>query len=154
VEGPFGSSHLRERHRGPIVAVAGGSGLAPVKAIVEAALAREMPQPILVYYGARDERDVYLEERFRSLAAAHPRLRFTVVLSEPSAPTARRTGLVSEALASDFDDFDGCKAYVAGPPVMVEAVTTVLLNRDIRAEDIHADAFYTEAEKAARNSRP
>ncbi len=149
VEGPFGSSYLRERHRGPILAIAGGSGLAPIKSIVETALAKGLPQPIYLYFGVRDERDLYLEDQFVTLAATHPRLRFIPVLSDPTGPTERRTGLVSAAVARDFDDLDGCKAYVAGPPAMVEATVAVLDTRDMRAEDIHADAFYTEAEKAA-----
>lgn len=149
VEGPFGACWLRESHRGPIIAIAGGSGLAPIKSIVETALARELPQPIYLYAGFRDERDVYLEEHLRSLAASHPRLAVTIVLSEPTGPTERRVGRVSDAVGADFDDLDGCKAYLAGPPVMVEAAVEMLEMRDMRPEDIHADAFYTEAEKSA-----
>ena len=149
VEGPFGSSYLRERHRGPIIAIAGGSGLAPIKSIVETALAKALPQPIHLYFGVRDERDLYLEEHFRALAGRHPTLTFVPVLSDPSGATDRRTGFVHAAVAHDFGDLDGCKAYLAGPPVMVEAATRMLVTRDTRREDIHADAFYTEAEKAA-----
>ncbi len=151
VEGPYGAAYLREAHRGPILAIAGGSGLAPVKAILETALEKDMPQPMFLYFGVRGERDVYLEEEFARLAAAHERLRVQVVLSDPEGETDRRTGFVHEAVAADFDDLDGCKAYLAGPPVMVEAATEMLEIRDMRPEDIHADAFYTEAEKAALN---
>jgi naphthalene 1,2-dioxygenase ferredoxin reductase component len=150
VEGPYGASWLREKHAGPIIAVAGGSGLAPIKAIVETALSSGMRQPIHVYFGARDERDIYLERDFRALAAAHPNFRFTPVLSEPSAPTARRRGLVHEAACADLDTVAGAKAYVAGAPAMVEAATRLLIDvKGMRAEDIHADAFYSEAEKRA-----
>lgn len=151
VEGPYGAAYLREAHRGPILAIAGGSGLAPIKAIVETALAKDMPQPMFLYFGVRGERDVYLEEEFQRLAGAHERLRVQIVLSEPEGGTDRRTGFVHDAVAADFDDLDGCKAYLAGPPVMVEAATEMLEIRDMRPEDIHADAFYTEAEKAALN---
>lgn len=148
VEGPFGTSHLRERHTGPILAIAGGSGLAPIKSIVETALSLGMRQPIHLYFGARDERDVYLEDHFRDLAARHANLSFVPVLSEPSGPTPRRTGFVTEAVMADIPEFDGWKAYLAGPPPMVEAAVELLGRRGIRREDIHADAFYTEAEKA------
>src|SRR5579885_2865654 len=73
LEGPFGSAHLREHHTGPILAIAGGSGLAPVKSIVETALHRGARQPIHLYFGVRDERDLYLDEHFTALAAAHRR---------------------------------------------------------------------------------
>ena len=147
VEGPFGASYLREAHRGPIVAVAGGSGLAPIKSIVERALAKQMPQHIYFYFGVRSERDIYMEDHFKALAKQHPTLHFVPVLSEGDG-MERRCGLVHEAVAADFDEFDGCKAYLAGPPVMVEAATRLLEQRGMRRIDIHADAFYTAAEMA------
>ncbi len=147
VEGPNGIAHLKEAHTGPILAIAGGSGLAPIASIVETALAKGRRGPVHLYFGARDERDVYLEDHFRGLAAKHPNLVFHVVLSQPSGPTSRRTGFLHEAVAADFQALDGAKAYVAGPPVMVEAMTPVLVARKMRREDIHADAFYTDADK-------
>jgi CDP-4-dehydro-6-deoxyglucose reductase/ferredoxin-NAD(P)+ reductase (naphthalene dioxygenase ferredoxin-specific) len=147
VEGPFGTSYLRESHRGPIIAVAGGSGMAPLKSIVEQALAKELPQHIHFYFGVRSERDLYLHDHFADLASKHGNLHFTPVLSERAGP-GRRTGLVHEAVAADFDEFDGCKAYLAGPPVMVEAATKLFERRGMRRVDVHADAFYTAAEMA------
>lgn len=147
VEGPFGTSYLRESHRGPIIAVAGGSGMAPIKSIVERALAEKLPQHIYFYFGVRAERDLYLDGYFADLARTHPHLHFTTVLSEGEG-AGRRTGLVHEAVAADFDEFDGCKAYLAGPPVMVEAATQLFEKRGMQRIDIHADAFYTAAEMA------
>ena len=74
VEGPFGASYLRESHRGPIIAVAGGSGLAPIKSIVERALAQKLPQHIHLYFGVRTERDLYLHDHFAALAKKHDTL--------------------------------------------------------------------------------
>ncbi|UYN96871.1 MAG: 2Fe-2S iron-sulfur cluster binding domain-containing protein [Enhydrobacter sp.] len=147
VEGPFGTSHLRESHRGPIVAVAGGSGLAPIKSIVEHALALGLPQPIHLYFGVRERRDLYLHDHFAGLAERHANLRFVPVLSE-GADTDLRRGLVHEAAAADLADLDGCMAYLAGPPAMVEAATLLFERRGMRRDDIHADAFYTAAEMA------
>jgi NAD(P)H-flavin reductase/ferredoxin len=147
VEGPFGASYLREAHRGPIIAVAGGSGMAPLKSIVERALQKQLPQHIYFYFGVRNERDLYLHDHFLALAAKHPHLHFTPVLSEGQG-NGRRTGLVHEAVAQDFDELDGCKAYLAGPPVMVEAATKLFEQRGMRRIDVHADAFYTAAEMA------
>ncbi len=148
VFGPHGTAYLRDKHTGPIVAVAGGSGLAPIKSIVEVALASGMQQPIHLYYGARDERDIYLEDHFRALAKTHPNLRYTPVLSEPSGKTSRRTGFLRDVLRQDFQTLDGTKAYLAGPPVMVETCVAVLEELCVCKQDCHADAFYTEADKA------
>jgi NAD(P)H-flavin reductase/ferredoxin len=147
--GPYGAAWLREGHRGPILALAGGSGLAPVKSIVERALALGTGRDIHLYFGVRDARDLYLEDHFAALAAAHADFRFVPVLSAPGAPGHRRTGLVHHAVAEDFAAFDGFKAYLAGPPPMVEAASGLLTGRGMQPMDVHADAFYTEADKAA-----
>mgnify|MGYP001194772945 CR=1 FL=1 len=153
VEGPYGSSWLRDSHRGSILALAGGSGIAPIKSIVEQALSVGINQDIYLYFGVRDERDLYLAEHFQTLAAKQNNLTFTPVLSEPSYDTKRRTGFLHQVINSDFTGLDDAKAYLAGPPPMVEAANKVLQTLGIRAEDIHADAFYTEAEKGQQEKK-
>src|SRR5262245_41855617 len=64
VAGPFGDAHLRADHAGPIIAIAGGSGLAPVKSIVETALHLGHARAIRLYFGVRSERDLYLAGHF------------------------------------------------------------------------------------------
>lgn len=151
VDGPMGLAFLRHEHKGPVLAVAGGSGLAPIKSIVETALIdKNFQQPVHLYFGVRDERDLYLDEHFQALAAKHPNLTFVPVLSEPAGDTARRTGFLHEAIAQDLTDLDGWKVYLAGPPVMVEAVAALAETLGARAADIHADPFYTEHEMTAK----
>jgi NAD(P)H-flavin reductase len=96
----------------------------------------------------RGERDLYLIERLESLSEAHHTLRLVPVLSEPEGSTRRRTGMVTDAVAEDRLDLDGAKAYIAGPPPMVEAAVELLAGLGMRRRDCHADAFHTEAEKA------
>lgn len=151
VEGPFGSSYLREQHAGPILCIAGGSGLAPIKGIVEAAIAGSMKQPLHVYFGARSERDLYLLDHFEGLVQRHPHLSFTPVLSDTPSGGRWRTGFVTDAIAKDLQDFDGWKAYVAGPPPMVEAAMQTCTARGLRSEDLHADAFFTPEEISVRS---
>lgn len=146
VTGPMGFAFLRDSHRGPIIAVAGGSGLAPMKAIVEAALAQGLAQPIHLYFGARTQRDLYLVEHFQALAHRHDNLRYDVVLSEAGDPAPFRGGFLHDALAADYADLDGAKLYVAGPPPMVDAVAASGRRLGVRVEDIHADPFYAAHE--------
>lgn len=151
VEGPFGTSHLRPKHGGPILAIAGGSGLAPIKSIVETALSEDSDRPIAVYFGVRDMRDLYLTEHFAALVERHPNLTFTPVLSEPSASHRtgpHRTGYVGEIAVAELDNSRGSKAYLAGPPALVEATVPLLTARGIPLSDIHADAFYPQSEKS------
>jgi CDP-4-dehydro-6-deoxyglucose reductase/ferredoxin-NAD(P)+ reductase (naphthalene dioxygenase ferredoxin-specific) len=142
LELPLGSSSLRQHHSGPILCIAGGSGLAPIKSIVETALDHGMRQPLHVYFGARTERDLYLVDYFHSLASRHAHLAFTPVLSEGSS-SRYRSGLVTQAMAEDLSHLDGWKAYVAGPPLMVDATMAAAFVRGLRSEDMHADVFFT-----------
>ena len=148
VSGPLGNAYLRDNHEGPILAVAGGSGMAPIKSIIETALRRDPTRRIDCYFGVRDERDVYLEQRLLELTHRHPNLHLQIVLSQPSTGTTRRTGTVTEALTRDFTVLSGVKAYVAGPPAMVETVQRELTTKGLATRDIHADAFYSQAEDA------
>ena len=148
VNGPHGASYLRESHQGPLLAIAGGSGLAPIEAIVGRSLAAGSTQPIHLYFGVRARRDVYHEDLFRQWAARHPNFRYTIVLSREEAPGYAH-GLVTDVVARDVRDVTGMKAYLAGPPVMVEAASELLAARGMAGRDIHADAFYTEADRQA-----
>jgi CDP-4-dehydro-6-deoxyglucose reductase/ferredoxin-NAD(P)+ reductase (naphthalene dioxygenase ferredoxin-specific) len=150
LEGPYGEAWLRSEHEGPILAVAGGSGLAPIKSIIETALALGVGQPIHLYFGAAEEDGLYLAAHFEALARRHPNLRFVPVLSAPQGDTRRRRGLVTEAIAEDFPDLTGFKVYLAGPTAMAEAALALLRERALPEADIHADPFYTVAEKAER----
>lgn len=141
VEGPFGHAWLRDDHCGPMLAIAGGSGLAPMKSIVETAIRHRCSRDIRLYVGARTEAEFYLEDHFRELSAAHPQMRFIPVLDEPYGSRPRRTGTVIDAVAADFNQFNGLKAYVAGPPSMVAAAVNLLLGRGLAPSDLHADLY-------------
>ena len=148
VDGPYGVSYLRESHSGPIIALAGSTGLAPIKCIVESALRKGMKQGIYLYFGVRTPTDLYLATELDNLSKLHSNLNFVPVISETTESDSYRTGLVADAVVSDFDDLDGCKSYIADPPVMVEDAVQKFEFLGMRREDCHADAFYTEADKA------
>jgi ferredoxin-NAD(P)+ reductase (naphthalene dioxygenase ferredoxin-specific) len=142
VSGPLGVSYLRDNHRGPVLLVAGGSGLAPIQAILCALLERRYDAPVTLYFGVRSERDVYHEARLKDLAAKHPNFRYQVVLSEQIGAPGRRYGLVHEAI--ELRNLEDAMAYLAGPPVMVEAATALLAAHGLAPRQIHADAFYNQ----------
>jgi naphthalene 1,2-dioxygenase ferredoxin reductase component len=96
------------------------------------------------------ESELYLERHFIELMHAHPNFRFITVISDPSENSGRRTGLVSDAVAADFQLLYGYQCYLAGPPVMVEASAHMLKLKTVPKYDIFADAFYTEAEMQAK----
>jgi len=142
LRGPFGTAYLREAHLGPLILAGGGTGLAPILSILRAALKRDPRREIALYVGARDERDLYASERLDALARAHHGVRIERVLSQPRTPTGRRTGFLCDAIREDFPSFAGHKAYIAGPPIMVETTVAALEANGLTKRDIHADAFF------------
>jgi len=80
----------------------------------------------------------------KDLAARHSNFRYHVVLSEQKSASGRRYGLVHEAVDADLNGSENLMAYLAGPPVMVEAATALLGVRGLAPRQIHADAFYNQ----------
>jgi CDP-4-dehydro-6-deoxyglucose reductase/ferredoxin-NAD(P)+ reductase (naphthalene dioxygenase ferredoxin-specific) len=143
VSGPLGIAYLRESHAGPALLVAGGSGLAPIQSILRTMLERGHLATVTLYFGVRSERDLYHEALLKDLAARHPNFSYQVVLSEQKGAPGRRYGLVHQAIELP-QAADEVMAYLAGPPVMVEAATALLGSRGLAPRQIHADAFYNQ----------
>ncbi len=147
LRGPRGACFLRQLHTSPIIAVAGGTGLAPIWSIVATALAKGMTQPIQLWFGVQDTAHIYMADDLAGLAARHRNFTFRIVVSEPSQPlhhtTGHATGWLHDAIAAAIHDTDltGSKAYLAGPPPMIAAVNDVLRAAGLAGTDIHADAF-------------
>jgi len=142
VSGPLGTAYLRTKHEGPMLCVAGGTGLAPVLSIVRGALERGMRNPIHVYLGVRSPRDVYGIEWLEQLQRAHPGLQVQVVVSTGNDNPAWRSGLVTDAVNSDWPRLDGWRAYLCGAPPMVESAAMMIKKKGVPAEHVYADAFY------------
>lgn len=154
-EGPFGTFFLREDSRKPVVCVVSGTGFAPVKAIIEAALARQLERPVArpmtLYWGGRRPHDLYMAELARSWEQALPDFRFVPVVSDalPEDRWTGRTGFVHRAVLADFPDLSAHQVYACGAPAMVEAA-----RRDFTAgcglpvDEFYSDAFTSAADLA------
>lgn len=141
LEGPFGSAALREPVTKPILLIAGGSGLAPMKSILLQARAKEADCEIHLYHGVRDTGDIYDSEAIMNAGAGRA-FRYTPVLSSPANATDHRTGFVHEAVARDFSTLSGYQVFLAGPPPMVDAATTSVSRLGARRENIFSDPFH------------
>ena len=139
VDGPFGAAYFREQHEGPIVAIAGGTGLAPMKSIVESALAANFNKDIHLYFGVRNESEIYLERYFIGLSREYPNFRFVTVVSDMNDHSGRRRGMVGDAVAADFQLLYGHQVYLAGPPIMVDACRRMLKLKSVPSHDIFTD---------------
>ncbi|HWM40813.1 MAG TPA: CDP-6-deoxy-delta-3,4-glucoseen reductase, partial [Burkholderiales bacterium] len=96
LEGPLGSFFLREESAKPIVFVASGTGFAPIKSIIESAFQRKVTRPMVLYWGARRPKDLYLNPLPESWAREHPHFRYVPVISEarPEDQWSGRSGFV------------------------------------------------------------
>lgn len=141
VSGPLGSAYLRRKHEGPMLCVAGGTGLAPILSIIRGVIAEGMTNPIHVYFGVRSEQDIYGREWLQALQRQHPQLQVHIALTSGKA-SGCRTGLVTEAITQDWKSLEGFRAYLCGAPPMVEATTLLVRQLGVLPEQIYADAFY------------
>ncbi|MTV35973.1 2Fe-2S iron-sulfur cluster-binding protein [Duganella radicis] len=145
VSGPMGTAYLRRKHEGPMLCVAGGTGLAPVLSILRGALAAGMRNEIHVYFGVRSPADIYCADELASLAQRHSNLRVRIIVAMGVRDGAYRRGLVTDAVAEDLPNLEGWRAYLCGAPPMVDAATLLLRRRGIQPEHVYADAFYASA---------
>ena len=152
MEGPYGSFFLREDSLKPVVLLASGTGLAPIKAIVEHMAHKGNERPAVLYWGGRRPRDLYLHDWCLQAAAELPWLRYVPVVSDalPEDEWRGRTGFVHAAVMQDIPDLSGHEVYACGAPVMVQAAERDFTQRcGLPAEAFFADAFTSEADKAA-----
>ena len=149
-EGPLGTFYLREDTDKPVIFVAGGTGFAPIKAIIEHMLHHRIPREIVLYWGARAKRDLYMPDVPGRWQAENPNFTFIPVLSEPAPDDAwpGRTGFVHQAVLDDFADLSGHQVYACGAPIVVDSARAAYTGqRGLPAEEFFADAFTSEADK-------
>lgn len=142
-QGPLGTFFLREDSARPIILVAGGTGFAPIKAILEEAFSTGVSRPMHLFWGARARRDMYLHELAESWSNNHPHFRYTPVLSEPRPEDAwtGRTGWVHEAVLEDYAEMADYEVYASGPPPMIEAIRLRFGARGMMEDRFFFDSF-------------
>ncbi len=142
-EGPLGSFFLREDSAKPVIFVAGATGFAPVKSMLEHAFHAGVSREMVLYWGVRSKKDLYLPELPRRWAAEHANFRFVPVLSEPRPDDEwhGRTGLVHEAILEDYPDLSGHQLYACGSVKMVEAAHPAFEASGLSQDDCFSDAF-------------
>jgi CDP-4-dehydro-6-deoxyglucose reductase len=156
LEGPLGSFFLREESAKPIVFVASGTGFAPIKSIIESAIYRGVTRPMVLYWGCRRPKDLYLNALPEKWALERPGFRYIPVISEalPEDQWSGRSGFVHRAVMEDFPDLSAHQVYACGVPVMVDSAKrdfTTLCG--LPEDEFYADSFTTQADLAADELR-
>ncbi|MYZ50896.1 NADH:ubiquinone reductase (Na(+)-transporting) subunit F [Malikia spinosa] len=155
ISGPYGRFFVRKSASEPVVFFAGGSGLSSPRSMILDLLASGSTQPITLVYGQRTHDELYYDAEFRALAAQHANFSYVPALS--GAPEGSEwtgaTGFVHEVAKAHFaGDFSGNKAYLCGPPVMIEACISTLMQGRLYERDIYTEKFLSAADTNQQRS--
>ncbi|KAB2968857.1 phenol 2-monooxygenase domain-containing protein [Zoogloea sp.] len=147
--GPYGRFLVHRSAGLPSLFMAGGSGLSSPRSMILDLLEEGSTLPITLVYGARSQAELYYHQEFVELAARHPHFSYVPALSNEPADSDWQgfRGYVHEAAKAHFDnDFRGRKAYLCGPPLMIEACISTLMQGRLFERDIYTEKFFSAAD--------
>jgi Na+-transporting NADH:ubiquinone oxidoreductase subunit F len=141
--GPFGDFYLHEDSDREIVAIGGGSGMAPMRSIILHLAEQGMPRKVTLFFGARRRRDLFYVEEFQALERQFPNFRYLPALSEPRPEDnwTGETGFITQTVQKHIVPGGVREAVLCGPPPMIDAAMRVLPRIGIPAEHTYFDKF-------------
>jgi CDP-4-dehydro-6-deoxyglucose reductase, E3 len=146
IEGPLGQFWFRKDSPRPALLVGGGTGYAPLRAMLRQLLAQGDRRPLTLYWGARAVTDLYEHNWLLNIAAVRPGFDYRPVLSDPgAAPKAAawdgRVGFVHEAVLQDVPQLAAYDVYASGPPAMIDAIREQFVADGLPREQLYFDSF-------------
>lgn len=147
--GPYGRFFVRRSADAPMIFMAGGSGLSSPRSMIHDLLADGCTLPITLIYGQRRRAELYYHQEFLELAARHPNFTYVPALSDEPVDSdwTGFRGFVHDAAKAHFDnDFRGHKAYLCGPPLMIEACIGTLMKGRLFERDVYMEKFLSAAD--------
>lgn len=146
VSGAYGTFIGDPEEGGPVLCMAGGSGLAPILSLTDAALGRGYADPVTLLFSATTEHDVYHEGLITLWEERHDNFRFVRTVTHPRGDAAPPTGHIPDILSDLFDDLADFQVFIAGAPSFVEACARAA--RDLGATDarIHTENYFAGGE--------
>ncbi len=142
INGPYGDFYLRDSDN-PIIFIAGGSGMAPIKSILLDMEKKGNNRKASYFFGARSKRDLFLLDELKALEEKMPNFTFVPALSEPLEEDAWKgeTGLITDVVRKNVKEGSKCEAYLCGSPGMINACIEVLTELGVLTENIFYDKF-------------
>jgi Na+-transporting NADH:ubiquinone oxidoreductase subunit F len=142
INGPYGDFALSDTDA-PIVCVAGGSGVAPIKCILHHMKNTGSRRNATFYFGANTVKDMFMVDRMKTFESELADFRFvpTVAAPLPDEHWQGQQGLVTEVLRRDLKDADRAEGYLCGSPGMIDASIKVLAELGMSPEKIFYDKF-------------
>jgi len=143
ITGPYGEFYLQEESKKEIICVAGGSGVAPIKAITQHLFEKGTDRKVTYFFGARAKKDLYYYEECLELEKKFNNFKYVVALSDmdPDDKWEGETGFIHTVIDKMYDNCENMEGYLCGPPVMVDAVIGVLMEKGMPEENIFCDKF-------------
>jgi NAD(P)H-flavin reductase/ferredoxin len=151
LRGPYGQFGLHDND-GAMICVAGGTGLAPIKCILESMNESQRERDVVLFFGVRQMHDLYCLDEIQALQRNWGgRFEFIPVLSEEPTTSSwnGKRGLMTEFFQEYLQD-RSCEAYLCGPPAMVDAAEAELIRLGVERESIYGDRFYNHVVAEAR----
>lgn len=149
VVGPYGRFFTRKSAQLPLIFMAGGSGLSSPKSMIAELLEDDCTLPITLVYGARTRDELYDHDLFVQWTQKYPNFTYVPALSAVEEGDAWNgfRGFVHDAAKTQFDnDFRGHKAYLCGPPLMIESCISTLMQGRLFERDIYTEKFISAAD--------
>lgn len=142
-EGPLGTFFLREDSTRPILMMAGGTGFAPLKAMLEHLYHSGDTRPVHLFWGARDLAELYQHKTATGWSERHAHIEYTGVLSEPNTEDEWQgsTGWVHDALLAAYPNLQDYDVYMSGPPAMIDAARHEFTARGLPEDQLFYDSF-------------
>ena len=150
INGPFGSFYLRDKST-PIVCIAGGSGLAPIKSLLEGGVLDQIKRDVVFLFGARTQDDLYCVKELENIKNnwnKDYKFDFVPVLNmEPEGSDWKGgRGFVTDYFENEYIkknglDISDWQGYLCGPPPMVDAGANLLMKYGIKSGEIFFDKF-------------
>ncbi len=142
VNGPYGDFFLRNTER-PIICIAGGSGMAPIKSILLDMADKGSTRKARYFFGARSARDLFLLEEMQALESKMADFKFIPALSEPQPEDNWKgeIGLITDVVRRMAEEAPEGEAYLCGSPGMIDACIKVLRELGMPEERIYYDKF-------------
>ncbi len=156
LSGPYGQFFVRKSDSQDVIFIAGGSGLSSPESMILDLLENGDTRQIYLFQGARNVAELYHRERFEDLVAQHPNFHYIPALNaaEPDDNWTGFSGFVHEAVGQYFEGrCSGHKAYLCGPPPMIDAAISTLMQSRLFERDIHMERFLTAADGQSGQTR-
>lgn len=156
ITGPYGQFFVRKSDDQGAIFIAGGSGLSSPQSMILDMLEEKDGRPITLFQGARNVSELYNKDIFEQLDKEFDNFTYIPALNAPEKGDDWQgfTGFVHEAAIDYFDGlFDSNKAYLCGPPLMIDAAITALMQGRLFERDIHMERFVTAADGEKEQNR-